>query len=193
MTKHADKNPSADGPSEWHRRCRMQNDLQRSAQAPSLLCGAWLLTCLAAPTLGAGHGARYLPDRLRQLPENAPALTCGCSLPLRRRHRLGHQSLLLSVGTVSRGAACRRDRCRRRTNVVQPRRRRFFRRFAQRVEARSSGPGMGFRVVVTRDRQRRRSLRLQVLPARGRRPQTTGMTLDISRSTTVSSTRTRRR
>ena len=74
-----------------------------------------------------GHDARDLPDRLRQLPRGRAAadlrLLCCRS---EDGQRLGRQSLLLSVGAVPRGAACRRDRCEGGQIVVQPEKSAFF-------------------------------------------------------------------
>ena len=98
-----------------------------------------------------GHDARYLPDRLRQLPEDAPPLTCGCSAATVKTgtvwganpyyYQSGLCRAALHAGAIGAEGG---------QIVVQPKKSAFYPAVSRNgVEARSSGGGAGFSISAT--------------------------------------------
>jgi len=121
------------------------------------------------------------PTDYGSFPENAPALTCGCSAAAAKTgtvwgtnpyyYQSGLCRAALHAGAIGADGG---------QIVVQPEKSTIFPAVLRNgVEARSSGPGMGFRVVVTRDSAAPTSPAPAGAASPGAPPQTTGMTLDI--------------
>ena len=123
----------------------------------------------ASPIFDAGNSAGMTldicPTDYGSFPEDAPPLTCGCDAAAAKAgQRPRRQPLLLPVVGVPRGAACRRDRRRRRQDRGQAGKGGVLSGgYAQRREGRFLGPGHG----VPCDRRAGRH-------ARGRRAATRG-------------------
>jgi len=121
------------------------------------------------------------PTGSGSFPENAPADTCGCSAAAAKTgtvwgtnpyyYQSGLCRAALHAGAIGADGG---------QIVVQPEKSTIFPAVLRNgVEARSSGPGMGFRVVVTRDSAAPTSPAPAGAASPGAPPQTTGMTLDI--------------
>ena len=147
-----------------------------------VLAGAWLLACFGSANVGAqGMILDICPTDYGSFPENAPTLTCGCSTAAVKTgtvwgtnpyyYQSGLCRAALHAGAVGAEGG---------QVVVQPEKSTIFPAVSRNgVEARSSGPGMGFRVVVAGEPTAPKSPAPAGAASPGAPPQATGMTLDI--------------
>ena len=153
------------------------------------LAGAWLLACFGSADVWAqGMTLDICPTDYGSFPENAPALTCGCSAaavedgapsgaPIPYYYQSGLCRAALHAGAI--GAE------RREELSVQPEEgdRFFSSGFAQRRGDPAYGPRHGLSGGRHQGNLQCLSrLHLRVLPARRHRLKRTGMTLDTARS-----------
>ena len=146
------------------------------------LAGAWLLACFGSADVWAqGMTLDICPTDYGSFPENAPALTCGCSAAAAKTgtvwgtnpyyYQSGLCRAALHAGAIGADGG---------QVVVQPEKSTIFPAVLRNgVETRSTGPGMGFRVVVTREPAAPKPPAPTGAASPAAPPQTTGMTLDI--------------